>query len=154
MMLAVRHPRRVRSMVLFAPANPYCDMGRQLIAFYQTNLGMWLARQIPWLPRGLKATALSRMYGNPSRVAKDALAGLCRGSLHPRNHRPYSEYRSRMDCGYATSARVSGRSGGEADAAGSGVTAIARSVWPQQASCSESCALEPAGVVGSGAYPL
>jgi len=83
MMLAVRHPRRVRSMVLFAPANPYCDMGRQLIAFYQTNLGMWLARQIPWLPRGLKATALSRMYGNPSRVAKDALAGYVEGLYIP-----------------------------------------------------------------------
>src|ERR1700754_2896166 len=73
MMLAARHPERVRRLVLFAPANPYCDLGRHLIGFYQTGVGMWLARQIPWLPRSLKATALSRMYGNPARVANDAL---------------------------------------------------------------------------------
>lgn len=81
MMLAARHPQRVRSLVLFAPANPYCDLGRQLIAFYQTKAGMWLARQIPWLPRKLKATALSRMYGNPALVAPDALDGYTAG-LH------------------------------------------------------------------------
>jgi pimeloyl-ACP methyl ester carboxylesterase len=81
MMLAARHPDRVRSLILFAPANPYCDLGRQLIGFYQTRGGMWLARQIPWLPRRLKATALSRMYGNPARVASDALDGYTAG-LH------------------------------------------------------------------------
>jgi pimeloyl-ACP methyl ester carboxylesterase len=81
MMLAARHPQRVRSLVLFAPANPYCDLGRQLISFYQTKSGMWLARQIPWLPRRLKATALSRMYGNPALVAPDALDGYTAG-LH------------------------------------------------------------------------
>jgi pimeloyl-ACP methyl ester carboxylesterase len=81
MMLAARHPQRVRSLVLFAPANPYCDLGRQLVSFYQTKSGMWLARQIPWLPRKLKATALSRMYGNPALVAPDALEGYTAG-LH------------------------------------------------------------------------
>jgi pimeloyl-ACP methyl ester carboxylesterase len=81
MMLAARHPHRVRSLILFAPANPYCDLGRQLIAFYQTRFGMWLARQIPWLPRQLKATALSRMYGNPARVSSEALDGYTAG-LH------------------------------------------------------------------------
>lgn len=79
MMLAARHPHRVRSLILFAPANPYCDLGRHLIAFYQTPVGKWLARQIPWLPRRLKATALSRMYGNPARVPSDALDGYVTG---------------------------------------------------------------------------
>lgn len=83
MMLAARHPKRVRRLVLFAPANPYCDLGRHLIAFYTTGVGMWMARQIPWLPRSLKATALSRMYGNPSRVAKDALDGYTAGLRVP-----------------------------------------------------------------------
>jgi pimeloyl-ACP methyl ester carboxylesterase len=83
MMLAARHPRRVRTLVLFAPANPFCDLGRQLIGFYQTNTGMWLARQIPWLPRSLKAVALSRMYGNPARVARDSLAGYTDGLRVP-----------------------------------------------------------------------
>jgi pimeloyl-ACP methyl ester carboxylesterase len=81
MMLAARYPDRIRSLILFAPANPYCDLGRHLIAFYQTVPGRWLARQIPWLPRVLKATALSRMYGDPSRVAGDALEGYVDG-LH------------------------------------------------------------------------
>lgn len=79
MMLAARHPARVRGLVLFAPANPYCDLGRHLIAFYQTRVGMLVARQIPWLPRSLKATALSRMYGNPNRVATDSLDGYTEG---------------------------------------------------------------------------
>lgn len=79
MMLAARHPERVRKLVLFAPANPYCDLGKQLIAFYQTRFGLWLAKQIPWLPRPLKVTALSRMYGNPARMASDALPGYMDG---------------------------------------------------------------------------
>jgi pimeloyl-ACP methyl ester carboxylesterase len=83
MMLAARHPDRVRSLILFAPANPYCDLGRHLIAFYQTVPGRWLARQIPWLPRGWKATALSRMYGDPTRVPADALDGYVDGLRVP-----------------------------------------------------------------------
>lgn len=83
MMLAARHPERVRRLVLFAPANPYCDLGRHLISFYQTQFGMWLAKQIPWLPRSLKATALSRMYGNPKRIASDALPGYVDGLRVP-----------------------------------------------------------------------
>ncbi len=83
MMLAARHPERVRRLILFAPANPYCDLGRQLIGFYQTPVGIWMARQIPWLPRMLKKTALSRMYGDPRRVAKDALDGYTAGLRIP-----------------------------------------------------------------------
>jgi 4,5:9,10-diseco-3-hydroxy-5,9,17-trioxoandrosta-1(10),2-diene-4-oate hydrolase len=81
MMFAARHPERVRSLILFAPANPFCDLGHQLIRFYQTRFGMWVARQIPWLPRMLKSTALSRMYGDPSRVSPGALEGYIEG-LH------------------------------------------------------------------------
>jgi pimeloyl-ACP methyl ester carboxylesterase len=83
MMLAARHPDRVRRLILFAPANPYCDLGRQLIGFYQTPVGVWMARQIPWLPRMLKKTALSRMYGDPRRVAEDALDGYTAGLRVP-----------------------------------------------------------------------
>jgi 4,5:9,10-diseco-3-hydroxy-5,9,17-trioxoandrosta-1(10),2-diene-4-oate hydrolase len=81
MMFAARHPERVRRLILFAPANPFCDLGNQLIRFYQTRLGIWFARRIPFLPRMLKATALSRMYGDPSRVPPDALDGYTQG-LH------------------------------------------------------------------------
>ena len=66
---------------LFAPANPFCDLGKQLIRFYQTGFGIWFGRRIPFLPRMLKATALSRMYGDPSGVSADALEGYTDG-LH------------------------------------------------------------------------
>jgi 4,5:9,10-diseco-3-hydroxy-5,9,17-trioxoandrosta-1(10),2-diene-4-oate hydrolase len=81
MMFAARHPNRVRRLILFAPANPFCDLGHQLIRFYQTRVGIWFARKIPFLPRMLKATALSHMYGDPSRVSPDALDGYTQG-LH------------------------------------------------------------------------
>jgi pimeloyl-ACP methyl ester carboxylesterase len=79
MMFAARYPGRVRRLILFAPANPYCNLGEPLIRFYQTRFGIWLARQIPWLPRKLKALALRRMYGDPSRVTMDALEGYTEG---------------------------------------------------------------------------
>jgi 4,5:9,10-diseco-3-hydroxy-5,9,17-trioxoandrosta-1(10),2-diene-4-oate hydrolase len=81
MMFAARHPDRVRRLILFAPANPFCDLGNQLIRFYQTRFGIWFARLIPFFPRMLKATALSRMYGDPSRISRDALEGYTQG-LH------------------------------------------------------------------------
>jgi pimeloyl-ACP methyl ester carboxylesterase len=81
MMFAARHPNRVRRLILFAPANPFCDLGNQLIHFYQTRFGIWFARRIPFFPRMLKATALSRMYGDPTRVSSDALDGYTQG-LH------------------------------------------------------------------------
>lgn len=73
MTLAARHPQRVGKLILFAPANPYCDLGRTLISFYTTRPGQWIARLIPSLPRFVKATALGRMYGDPSRVTQEAL---------------------------------------------------------------------------------
>jgi pimeloyl-ACP methyl ester carboxylesterase len=79
MMLAARHPKRVRRLVLFAPANPFCDLGRTLIRFYQTRLGMACAYAIPYLPRLLHKTALSRMYGDPKRVREGALEGYVTG---------------------------------------------------------------------------
>ncbi len=79
MMLAARHPRCVRKLILFAPANPFCNLGRQLISFYKSRPGTWLARLIPRLPTILKATALGRMYGDPSRVTAEALEGYTAG---------------------------------------------------------------------------
>lgn len=83
MMLAARHPDRVRKLILFAPANPFCDFGDQMIRFYQKPLGRWFARQVPLLPRRLKATALSRMYGDPSRVIDGTLDGYINGLKVP-----------------------------------------------------------------------
>ena len=73
MMLAARHPDRVRKLILFAPANPFCDAGRHLLRFYNSAAGAWFARRVPSLPRLLHATALARMYGDPTRVAAGQL---------------------------------------------------------------------------------
>lgn len=83
MMLAARHPNRVRRMILFAPANPYCNLGHPLIGFYQTPFGIWLAKQVPWLPRLIKSTAVSRMYGDPTRVTNEAVDGYTAGLRIP-----------------------------------------------------------------------
>lgn len=83
MMLAARHPGRVRRLVLFAPANPFCNLGRHLIRFYNSGLGKTMARLIPVLPNRLKATALGRMYGDPRRVKAGSLEGYIDGLAQP-----------------------------------------------------------------------
>jgi len=77
--LAARHPSRVIRLILFAPANPFCDLGRQLIRFYESRTGNLFAQLIPALPRWTKAVALGRMYGDPSRVAAGTLEGYTAG---------------------------------------------------------------------------
>lgn len=77
--LAARHPDRVARLILFAPANPFCSLGSQMIRFYETQAGHLFARLIPALPRWTKAVALNRMYGDPARVAADTLDGYTAG---------------------------------------------------------------------------
>ena len=83
MMLAARHPGLVRRLVLFAPANPFCDFADRAIRFYQTRPGTWIARCVPVLPRRLKAFALGRMYGDPRRVREGTLDGYIAGLQIP-----------------------------------------------------------------------
>ena len=73
MMLAARHPERVRSLVLHAPANPFSLLGDALVHFYQTPLGRWFAHQVPNLPEKLQELALGRMYGNNKVVRHEVL---------------------------------------------------------------------------------
>jgi len=73
MMLAARHPQRVRSLVLHAPANPFSLAGDPLVRFYQSPLGRWFAGQVPNLPTKLQELALGRMYGNSKLVREEAL---------------------------------------------------------------------------------
>jgi|SRR5271155_370164 len=73
MMLAARHPERVRSLVLHAPANPFSLLGDPMVHFYRTPLGRWFANQVPNLPEKLQELALGRMYGNNKVVRHEAL---------------------------------------------------------------------------------
>jgi pimeloyl-ACP methyl ester carboxylesterase len=79
MMLAARHPERVRKLVLFAPANPFCDLGKPLIGFYNTRVGGWFARTIPFLPRIVHDLAHRRMYVDRRKVTSEMLDGYTQG---------------------------------------------------------------------------
>ena len=78
MMLAARHPQRVRKLVLFAPANPYCEKGMSLIHFYNSWLGTKFARLIPAMPRMLHDFAYRRMHGDPASADPASLDGYTR----------------------------------------------------------------------------
>jgi pimeloyl-ACP methyl ester carboxylesterase len=75
LMLAARHPERVRSLILIAPANPYSHVGDALLRSYNRPLGRLIARAGPYLPRKIQRYALGRMYGDPSRVTERCLQG-------------------------------------------------------------------------------
>ena len=48
LMLAARHPERVRTLVLHAPANPFSTLADPAVHFYQSRLGRWFAHRIPY----------------------------------------------------------------------------------------------------------
>jgi 4,5:9,10-diseco-3-hydroxy-5,9,17-trioxoandrosta-1(10),2-diene-4-oate hydrolase len=72
--LAARHPERVSRLVLFAPANPFCNAGRNLIRFYSSSLGRFVAKCIPYLPRPVYWVAVGRMYGKFGRAKREAIS--------------------------------------------------------------------------------
>ncbi len=61
-------PDRVRSLVLHAPANPFCVNSLPQIRLANTPFGRRLAQWLPAAPSFVHSIALTRMYGNPSRV--------------------------------------------------------------------------------------
>ena len=80
MMLAARHRARVRRLVLFAPANPFCNLGDPQMRFYATRFGsLFASRVVPLLPRVMHRRSLERMYGDPKRIAEGVLEGYTDG---------------------------------------------------------------------------
>ena len=73
LMLAARHPERVRSLILFAPASPFSHCGDYLVHAYTRPLGRLAARLGPYLPARLQRWALGRMYGDPARITDACL---------------------------------------------------------------------------------
>ncbi len=73
LMLAALHPRRVRRLILFAPANPYCRSGDQIVRTYSTLWGGFLVRLLPYFPKSIQRIALGDLYGGPSRVVDSCL---------------------------------------------------------------------------------
>jgi pimeloyl-ACP methyl ester carboxylesterase len=83
LMLAARHPERVRSLILFAPINPFSASGDLLVKLYSTGLGRQIARLAPHLPRRVQLFGLGRMYGDPRRIVDGCLQGYIDGMRVP-----------------------------------------------------------------------
>jgi pimeloyl-ACP methyl ester carboxylesterase len=68
LMLAALRPKRVRKLILFAPANPYSRSSDVMVRVYSTRWGALLASMMPYLPKPIQRLALGEMYGGSSRV--------------------------------------------------------------------------------------
>lgn len=79
LMFAAMQPERVRTLMLFAPANPFCRNGNLLLWFYGTAPGRLFARLIPLMPRIVHQIALRRVYGNKSCVSRRTVEGYTYG---------------------------------------------------------------------------
>jgi len=73
MMLAAIAPERVRSLLLFAPANPYSRHTDWILSFYASRIGGLIAQLAPALPKWVQRIALRRMFGDPTRIPEDSL---------------------------------------------------------------------------------
>ncbi|MDP9038939.1 MAG: alpha/beta fold hydrolase [Acidobacteriota bacterium] len=83
MMLAAHYPERVRSLVLFAPANPYSSLSDWMVQLYSTTVGGWIARVGLRMPSWVHRIALGRMYGDARRIVPGTLEGYMRGLRVP-----------------------------------------------------------------------
>jgi pimeloyl-ACP methyl ester carboxylesterase len=83
LMFAARYPERVRSLVLFAPANPFSHFRRLLLRIYATPVGRLVAFASPYVPVRLQLLTLGRMYGDRRRIPKDCLSGYTDGMRVP-----------------------------------------------------------------------
>lgn len=72
-MLAALAPARVRSLVLFAPANPFSTKVDWLVRVYDSTFGGIAAGMAPKMPMWIQQIALRRMYGDSSRIPNGAL---------------------------------------------------------------------------------
>ena len=73
LMLAARYSRRVRRLILFAPANPYSHSSDWMARAYSTPWGRFAARLLPYLPAHVQRLALGRLYGGPDCIADSCL---------------------------------------------------------------------------------
>ncbi|HEX4605688.1 MAG TPA: alpha/beta fold hydrolase [Candidatus Angelobacter sp.] len=67
--------RRVRSLVLAAPVNPWSGFGAGRIRFFNRPIGRTLLRMLMPVSHPLHKTALRRMYGDPARISAGTLEG-------------------------------------------------------------------------------
>ena len=82
-MLAALYPRRVRRLILFAPANPYCRSSDPMVRIYSTPWGGVLAWMLPYLPTPVQRIALGELYGGRDRVVDSCLQEIADGLRSP-----------------------------------------------------------------------
>jgi pimeloyl-ACP methyl ester carboxylesterase len=83
LMLAALHPKRVRRLILFAPANPYSRSSDLMVHIYSTRWGAMLAWVLPYLPTRIQRMALGSMYGGPDRVLDKCLREIVASLRNP-----------------------------------------------------------------------
>jgi pimeloyl-ACP methyl ester carboxylesterase len=83
LMLAALRPKRVRKLILFAPANPYSRSSDVMVRVYGTRWGGLLAWMLPYLPAQIQRVALGPMYGGPDRVVDRCLQEIVVGLRNP-----------------------------------------------------------------------
>ncbi|HEY4379147.1 MAG TPA: alpha/beta fold hydrolase [Acidobacteriaceae bacterium] len=87
LMLAATNSRRVRRLVLFAPANPYSRSSDLMVRVYSTRSGALLLGALPYLPQRLQRMALGDMYGGADRVGERSLREIVEGLRSPGTRR-------------------------------------------------------------------
>jgi len=83
LMLAAMHPKRVRRLILFAPANPFSRSSDVMVRIYSTRWGRALAWMLPYLPAPIQRIALGPMYGGADRVDDRCLREIVAGLRNP-----------------------------------------------------------------------
>lgn len=83
LMLAALHPRRVRRLILFAPANPYSRSSDLIVRIYSTACGRLIARMLPHFPPPLQRIALGKMNSGPDRIADGCVQEIVDGLRCP-----------------------------------------------------------------------
>jgi len=83
LMLAALHPTRVRSLILFAPANPYSHSSDLIVRIYSTIWGRYLARMLPYLPAKIQRLALGQINSGPGRIVDSCLQEIVDGLSCP-----------------------------------------------------------------------
>jgi 4,5:9,10-diseco-3-hydroxy-5,9,17-trioxoandrosta-1(10),2-diene-4-oate hydrolase len=83
LMLAALHPRRVRRLILFAPANPYCRSSDPIARSCSTLWGGFLARLLPYSPTPIQRLALGEIFGGSECVVDSCLKEIVDGLRNP-----------------------------------------------------------------------
>jgi len=83
LMIAALYPKRVRRLILFAPANPYSRSSDLMVRVYSTPWGGALAWMLPYLPAPIQRMALGEIYGGTDRVMDSCLQEIVNGLRSP-----------------------------------------------------------------------